>query len=171
MYGLGIFWAQTFTFPCGFCITVSRPHLHISLGGIVASRRAWIVLVGVVCVNLLFTVRPLRASDEKHTSQSKEPEEQVYDIGGDVLPPKLIHVVEPEFNPKSEEAYVSGTIRLQIVVTKEGAVKNPKVLAGPNERQNKAAMDAVLQWRFKPASRKGEAVNVRATVEVNFHLL
>jgi outer membrane biosynthesis protein TonB len=32
-------------------------------------------------------------------------------------------------------------------------------------------VEAVLQWRFQPASRHGQPVNVRATVEVNFHLL
>ena len=50
-------------------------------------------------------------------------------------------------------------------------MKDPKILAGPNERQDKAAIDAVMKWRFKPGLKKGEPVNVRATVEVNFHLL
>jgi TonB family protein len=136
----------------------------------VASKKAEVVLV-VVCAFFLLTPKQSRAFDDKHSSQTKQPEEQVYDIGGDVEPPKLVHVVEPEFNPKSEEAYVSGTIKLLIVVTKVGSVRDPKVLAGPNERQDKAAIDAVLQWRFKPGTKKGEPVNVRATVEVNFHLL
>jgi protein TonB len=127
-----------------------------------------------VCLLCGWAPGALRAADKDNngsTSQSKTSEEKIYDIGGDVLPPKLIHVVEPQFNPKSEEAYVSGTIKIQIIITKDGGVKDPKVLAGKNERQDKAATDAVLQWRFKPALREGEPVSVRATVEVNFHLL
>lgn len=135
-----------------------------------ASNKARVVLV-VVCAFFLLTARESRVSDGKHPSETKQPEEQVYDIGGDVEPPKLVHVVEPEFNPKSEEAYVSGAIKILIVVTKVGAVRDPKIVAGPNDRQDKAAIDAVLQWRFKPGMRKGEPVNVRATVEVDFHLL
>lgn len=141
------------------------------------SKRAGVGLV-FVCLLCGWAPNSLQAADkDKETSQVKSGEEtgksqeQIYDIGGDVLPPKLIHVVEPQFNPKSEEVYVSGTIKIQIVITKNGGVKNPKVLAGKNERQDKAATDAVLQWRFKPASREGEPVSVRATVEVNFHLL
>ena len=32
-------------------------------------------------------------------------------------------------------------------------------------------MEAVQQWRFKPATKEDKPVNVRVTVEVNFHLL
>jgi protein TonB len=132
-----------------------------------------------VCLLCGWAPRPLWAADkDKDANQVKSnqetagnSQEKIYDIGGDVLPPKLIHVVEPQFNPKSEEVYVSGTIKIQIIITKDGGVKDPKVLAGKNERQDKAATDAVLQWRFKPALRGSEPVSVRATVEVNFHLL
>jgi periplasmic protein TonB len=109
---------------------------------------------------------PVRAADH-----GKDNSETVYDIGGDVQPPKLIHVVEPAFDPKSEEAFTSGVVRIQIVVTLEGGVRDPKVVAGLNDRQDRKAVEAVTQWRFKPALRQGEPVNVRATVEVNFHLL
>lgn len=109
---------------------------------------------------------PARSADH-----AKDRSETVYDIGGEVQPPKLIHMVEPAFDPKSEEAFTSGVVRIQIVVTLEGVVRDPKVVAGLNERQDKKAVEAVTQWRFKPATREGEPVNVRATVEVNFHLL
>ena len=109
---------------------------------------------------------PAHAADH-----AKDSSETVYDIGGDVQPPKLVHVVEPAFDPKSEEAFTSGVVRIRIVVTLEGGVRDPKVIAGLNDRQDKKAVEAVTQWRFKPAQRQGEPVNVRATVEVNFHLL
>jgi TonB family protein len=104
-------------------------------------------------------------------SKDKEEDAKVYDIGPDVQPPKLVHVVEPEFDPKSEEAFTSGVVRMQIMVTMEGDVKNPKVVSGLNERQNDKAMEAVKKWRFKPALRQNKPVNVKVTVEVSFHLL
>jgi TonB family protein len=33
------------------------------------------------------------------------------------------------------------------------------------------AIEAVQKWRFRPAMKDGRAVNVEATVEVNFRLL
>jgi protein TonB len=129
-------------------------------------KRAARFLVTLCVTSCLVFVSHARAADQ--TSKTDEP---VYDIGGDVKPPKLIHVVEPDFDPKSEEAFTSGVVRIQIVVTHQGSVRNPKVVVGLNERQDKKAVEAVTQWRFKPALRQGEPVNVRATVEVNFHLL
>jgi TonB family protein len=105
------------------------------------------------------------------TSKDREEDAKVYDIGPDVQPPKLVHVVEPEFDPKSEEAFTSGVVRMQIVITTEGNVKDPKVVAGLNERQNDKAIEAVKKWRFKPALRQNKPVNVKVTVEVSFHLL
>jgi protein TonB len=123
------------------------------------------------CVAILVVPYFADGADDSKQKPDAPTEEEIYNIGGDVNPPKLIHVVEPSFNAKSEEAFVSGAIKLQIIVTKAGVVRDAKVVSGANERQNKSAVDAVLQWRFKPAVRKGEAVSVRATVEVTFHLL
>ena len=127
------------------------------------AARFWGAFALLCC---LLSGLPARAADH-----AKDNSETIYDIGGDVQPPKLIHVVEPAFDPKSEEAFTSGVVRIQIVVTLEGGVRDPKVIAGLNDRQDKKAVEAVTQWRFKPALRQGEPVNVRATVEVNFHLL
>jgi TonB family protein len=105
------------------------------------------------------------------TSKTKEENAKIYEIGPDIQPPKLVHVVDPEFDPKSEEAFTSGVVRMQIVVTTEGNVKDPKVVSGLNERQNSKAIEAVKKWRFKPALHQDKPVNVKVTVEVNFHLL
>jgi TonB family protein len=103
--------------------------------------------------------------------KQKTEDDKVYDLGDGIQPPKLIHVVEPEFDPKSEEAFSSGVVRIQLIVSAEGVVRDPKVVAGINERQDQKAIEAVKQWRFKPGLRESKPVNVRVTVEVNFHLL
>ena len=126
-----------------------------------------------VCFLVIFVSGWCFASGKESPAadHAKDQQESVYDIGGEVQPPKLIHVQEPSFDPKSEEAFTSGVVRIQIVVTHEGSVRDPKVVSGLNERQDKKAVEAVEHWRFKPATRRGEPVSVRATVEVNFHLL
>jgi TonB family protein len=113
-------------------------------------------------------------SDQKEKqaqdSQSKGVE-PVYEPGGDVKPPKLIHYVEPEFSNSSKEAFVEGTVRISTVVTRDGVPTSLRVISGLNAGEDQTAIDAVKQWRFAPGTRNGQPVNVKVTVEVEFHLL
>ena len=110
--------------------------------------------------------------DSKKTDTSKAKEsDDVYEPGGDVKPPKLTHYVEPAFSSSSKEAFVEGTVKISTVVTTEGQPTNLKVLSGLNSEEDRTAMDAVNEWRFQPGTRNGQAVKVKVTVEVDFHLL
>jgi TonB family protein len=128
-----------------------------------------------VVLALVFFSPAAAARDGNKTDAGKTAEKQqndpIYEIGGDVKPPKLVHVVEPEFSVHSEQAFVSGVVKIQMIVTSEGLPKEPKVLSGLGDVQNKKAVEAVKQWRFNPATKEDKPVNVRVTVEVNFHLL
>ena len=97
--------------------------------------------------------------------------EQVYSPGGDVKAPKLTHYVEPEFSSSSNEAFVDGVVKIEAVVTAEGLPSNLKILSGLNTQEDKTAIEAVKQWRFRPGTKGDQPVKVRVTVEVNFHLL
>jgi TonB family protein len=136
--------------------------------------RVLLTLTTLILVSNLLSAG-LAARDTSKTdagrSTEKKHSDPIYEIGGDVKPPKLVHVVEPEFSAHSEQAFVSGVVKIQIIVTSEGMPKDPKVLSGLSEVQNKKAVEAVAQWRFQPATKEDKPVNVRVTVEVNFHLL
>ena len=137
-------------------------------------RTVLLALTTVVLVSIFF-VPAAAARDGDKTEAGKTTEKKqddpIYAIGGDVKPPKLVHVVEPEFSAHSEQAFVSGVVKIQMIVTSDGMPKAPKVLSGLGEVQDKKAVEAVEQWRFKPAIKEDKPVNVRVTVEVNFHLL
>lgn len=115
-------------------------------------------------------------SDQKEQPKSQESktenaEGKVYEVGGEVKSPKLVHYVEPSFSPKANEAYVEGTVRISTIITKTGAATNPRVLSGLNTEEDRTAIEALKQWKFEPGTRNGQPVNVRVTVEINFHLL
>ena len=98
-------------------------------------------------------------------------DDQVYEPGGDVKAPKLVHYVEPEFSPSAKEAYVEGTVRLSTVVTTAGKPTDCRVLHGLSADEDRTAMDALKKWTFAPGTKSGKQVNVRITVEIDFHLL
>jgi TonB family protein len=60
---------------------------------------------------------------------------------------------------------------LSIVVDTEGRARNIHVVKSLGMGLDEKAIEAVERWRFKPGLRNGQAVNVQATIEVNFRLL
>lgn len=132
-------------------------------------------LCGKVGVGLLVFWFALCANGQQSrdvAESKKSPEsEKIYEAGGDVKRPKLIHYVEPEFSPKSKEAFVEGTVKISTVVTTDGLPTNYRVVSGLNTEEDRTAVEAVKQWRFQPGTKGGQPVNVRVTVEIDFHLL
>ncbi len=109
--------------------------------------------------------------DKQAQDSQRKAEDPVYEPGGDVKPPKLIHYVEPEFSNSSKEAFVEGTVRISTIVTRDGVPTSLRVISGLNAGEDQTAIDAVKRWRFAPGTKDGQPVNVRVTVEVEFHLL
>lgn len=96
---------------------------------------------------------------------------QVYEPGGAVRAPKLVHYVEPAFSASSKEAFVEGTVKISTVVTMEGTPSRCEIMHGLNTEEDRTAMEALKQWRFQPGTKEGKPVNVHVTVEVVFHLM
>lgn len=96
---------------------------------------------------------------------------KVYLPGGNITPPKLIHYVEPAVSHTSDAAFLEGTVRILTVVTRDGIPTELQVTKGLNADQDRAALKAVKQWRFRPGLKDGRPVNVKVTVEVEFRLL
>jgi len=95
----------------------------------------------------------------------------VYSIGGGVTSPVLLQEVEPEYSEEARKAKYQGTVVLYVVIDKEGMPRDLKVVKPLGLGLDEKAMEAVKQWRFRPAYLNGEAVAVAAQVEVNFRLL
>ena len=63
-----------------------------------------------------------------------------------------------------------GKVFLNFMVNVDGSVSDVRVLEGPEEF-HQAAIDAVSQFRFKPAEHNGKAVPMRMTHPITFRLL
>jgi TonB family protein len=60
------------------------------------------------------------------------------------------------------------TVTLLVVVSDTGYVCSARVLKGINKEIDKAAREAVLKWRFKPAMKDGKPVPVSVSVELHY---
>jgi TonB family protein len=95
---------------------------------------------------------------------------QPYRVGGDVKAPVAIVHVEPVYPEEARLQRISGIVILGTVIDHTGAVKDIKVLKGLPNGLSEAAVDAVKQWVFKPATVNGEAVDVLFNITINFKL-
>jgi len=93
---------------------------------------------------------------------------------GDVTNPVLIEAtkVTPEYPELARQARLAGNCILQAVISKDGTVQDVKVLRvdKPGLGFEEAAIAAVEQWRYKPATQNGRPVDVYFTINVNFTL-
>ncbi len=81
----------------------------------------------------------------------------------------LIRKVLPIYPPLARNARIQGSVVLQATISKNGAIKNLRVVSG-HPMLVQAAIDAVRQWRYRPYLLNHEPVEVETQVTVNFSL-
>jgi periplasmic protein TonB len=90
-------------------------------------------------------------------------------IGGKVQAAKLISQVMPVYPPLARQARISGIVRLEAVIGRDGRIKSLHV-AGGHPLLVQAAIEAVKKWVYQPTLLNGEPVDVLTQIEVNFKL-
>jgi periplasmic protein TonB len=93
-----------------------------------------------------------------------------YRPGSGVMPPRLMREVKADYTEDARRANIEGEVVLEIVVRRDGSVSDIKLLNGLSRGLNERAIAAVRQWRFAPATRLGQAVDVIVEVAVEFKL-
>lgn len=90
-------------------------------------------------------------------------------VGGDVQAAKLIRQVTPVYPTLAKQARVSGTVYLEAIIDRNGAIESLRVKSGSGLLAP-AAVDAVRQWLYRPTLLNGVPVEVLTEIEVNFRL-
>lgn len=111
--------------------------------------------------------KPHEASQASPAAQPQRPDR--IRVKEDVQKAKLVHRVRPVYPPIINTKPMEGTVVLHVLIGKKGAVKSAKYVSGPTNLAT-SAIDAVLQWRYKPTLMNGRLVEVDTTVSVVFSL-
>jgi len=90
-------------------------------------------------------------------------------IGGNVMAANLIRKVDPIYPQIAKTAHISGSVVLHAIIAKDGTIQELSVVSGPPLLQ-RAALDAVKQWRYKPTLLNTQPVQVDTTITVIFNL-
>lgn len=94
----------------------------------------------------------------------------LYHVGGSVRPPTVIHEVDPEFSEEARKAKFSGNVQVYLIVDEQGNPSHVRVVRGVGMGLDEKAVEAVRQYRFKPAMRDGKPVRVDLYIDVNFQI-
>jgi TonB family protein len=87
--------------------------------------------------------------------------------GGQIIPAEPLFKKAPEYPKAARQLGAGGVVEIEAIIGADGKVKNPKVLKG-NPMLQKAAIDAVLEWRYKPALLNGKPVESPVQIKLNF---
>src|ERR1043165_2164549 len=80
-------------------------------------------------------------------------------VGGEVAPPVAVRRVQPPYPEAARRNGVRGSVVLQVLVGKDGRVKDAVVLRGLPYGLSESALDSIRKWEFRPATRNGEPVD------------
>lgn len=91
-------------------------------------------------------------------------------VGGGVAAPEVIHSVEPEFTQEARQANFQGSVSIKLIVDSQGNPQDIRVTRHLGMGLDEKAMEAVRQYKFKPAMYQGHPVSVQIVIDVDFHL-
>ena len=91
-------------------------------------------------------------------------------VEGDVDPPEFLEGPEPSYTDEARTAQVFGKVVLEAIIDKRGSVHCAAIVEDLPLGLGQSAVDAVQKWRFEPATRKGQPVNVKYTFTIGFSL-
>lgn len=100
-----------------------------------------------------------------------EPSDRVYAAvpPGGTQPDEIDRVI-PRYPALARRANVQGAVVIRGIVRHDGTIDNVEIIKDLPYGLGDAAADAVRRWRFRPASYRGEPIDVYYTVTVNFRL-
>jgi protein TonB len=113
---------------------------------------------GEVSLNIAPPVQPVRPPQERPVWKGEAVQEAL-----------LTNRVVPVYPELARQMRIEGTVRLQAVIGRDGAVQSLEILSG-QPMLAKAAVAAVREWRYRPTLLRGEPVEVETFITVIFTL-
>jgi TonB family protein len=168
---------------CGFCLRapaaamgVGRSHLARRVERIMAApvavppgraARALLTVAGLTLVG-----GPVAAGALHLQERERQEESQPARPGNGITVPKVVYEVNPQYTRAALEEGIQGVVMLAVVVLESGLVGEVTVTQSLDQVYglDEAAVEAVKQWRFEPATKDGKTVRVLVDIEMRFTL-
>ncbi len=99
-----------------------------------------------------------------------EPDAATYPKTGttEIAGPVPFRKVDPKYPPELRALHVEGEVVLYAIIRKDGSVDSIQLVHSVDPRLDANAMEALAQWKFRPAEKRGEPVDLEAVVHIPF---
>lgn len=87
-----------------------------------------------------------------------------------IVRPKVLSSVDARYTKEAKEKKIAGTVVLDATIDEKGKVSAVSVVKALPHGLDQAAVDALRQWRFEPATLDGKPVPVIMNLTFNFKL-
>ena len=116
-----------------------------------------------------------------NTLTKKEDDKKLRDDEDDSLPeaseeflitamPRAVKEVRPKYPKRAKEQQISGSVIFEILIDKQGIVRQVKLLRGLHPELDKLAQEALMQFVFRPAYIEKEKAAVRIKYAIKYLL-
>jgi TonB family protein len=82
---------------------------------------------------------------------------------------RLMESRTPIYPPAAKASGISGTVELEATISKDGTVKDLRIVSGPAQLRE-AAVNSVRTWHYRPFMLNNEPTEVQTTINVVFSL-
>src|SRR6185436_2577407 len=81
---------------------------------------------------------------------------------GELSTPVALSKVDPAYPSDMMKDRIEGVVTLYAVIRADGSVGDIRLLHGFNDRLNENAKVALSRWKFRPATKNGEPIELEA---------
>ena len=90
------------------------------------------------------------------------------DLSTKQIPPKTLKQVEPKYPRAMSRFGLRGSVTVDFVIDTTGAVQNPTIVRTDNPAFDEPAIEAILQWKFQPATSEGKPIKTKTRQDIHF---
>ncbi len=130
---------------------------------IFASRKIYKMLVNMPNLNSATGSWILNFSEMREDSGGPRAD------SSEVSAPGPLRKVDPKYPPTLINEHVEGEVVLYAVIRRDGSVDSIQLVRGIDEQLDANAMNALSQWKFRPATKQGTPIELEAIVHIPFH--
>ncbi len=88
----------------------------------------------------------------------------------DLASPVVLKKVDPKYPPTAVAERIEGEVVLYGVIAADGSVGQIQVVRGVDDQLDENAKNALAQWKFQPATKAGDPIDVEVIAHIPFRI-